>query len=291
MTGVSITYAGGAACPTGGSTSFTINVYCNSSMSLTDYAYNPNATGSGTICNPVVQVVSSIGGCDILQNSIIWEYLNMIKPYVGVIAIVGGFILCFFGLQMIKPSVCFVTFLTVLVAVLFIFYAAFLDALTLTPVFWYFLGGGVIGGIVVGLLMAKFVKFGAAMLGGWGGFAVGLILNECLLFRFELSWLFWTSNIICIVVAAVVTYKVFEPAIIASTALIGSYFIARGVSCYLGHYYNEFTIINELKAGAYTTIDPLYWAYVGGFVLFTIIGILYQRSRMPKKVDAHPYHR
>jgi len=94
-----------------------------------------------------------------------------------------------------------------------------------------------------------------------------------------------------IVAAAVVTYKIFEPAIISSTALIGAYFMARGASVYLGHYYNEFTIINELKAGAYSDIDPLYWAYVGGFVLFTIVGILYQRSRMPKKVKAHPYHR
>jgi hypothetical protein len=215
----------------------------------------------------------------------------MIKPYIGVVAIIGGFILCFFGLKMVKPSVCFVTFLTCVVVVLFIFYATYLNAIELTPVFWYFLGGGVVGGLIIGILMAKYVKFGAAMLGGWGGFAAGLILNEALLYRFELSWLFWASNVACILIAAIVTFKLFEPAIICATAVIGAYFLARGVSCYLGHYYNEFTIINELKAGAYTDIDPLYWGYVGGFVLFTIIGILYQRSTMPKKVSSHPYHR
>ena len=238
-----------------------------------------------------MQFVSSIGGCDILQNSIIWEYLNMIKPYVGVVAIIGGIMLCFYGLKLVKPSVCFVTFLSCIVVSLFIFYAIYLDAIELTPVFWYFLGGGVAGGIAVGLLMAKFVKFGAAMLGGWGGFAAGLILNEAILYRFELSWLFWASNVACIIAAAFITYKVFEPAIIASTAIVGAYFIARGVSVYAGHYYNEFTIINELKAGAITNIDPYYWGYVAGFAVLTTVGILYQRSTMPKKVSAHPYHR
>ena len=197
------------------------------------------------------------------------------KPYIGAIAITGGIMLCFYGLALVKPSICFITFLTCIVVSLFIFYACFLTAIEITPVFWYFLGGGVAGGLVVGILMAKFVKIGAAILGGWGGFALGLILNESLLWHFYLSWLFWTANIVCIVVAAVATYKLFEPAIIVATSVIGSYFLIRGVSCYLGHYYNEFTIINELKAGLYSSIDPIYWGYVGGFVLFSIIGVLY----------------
>jgi hypothetical protein len=201
----------------------------------------------------------------------------MIKPYVGIVAIVGGFLLTFYGLKLVKPSVCFVTFLSCIVISLFIFYAVFIDSIELTPVFWYFLGGGVAGGIAAGLLLAKFVKFGAAILGAWGGFAFGLMLNEAFLFRFEVSWLFWASNIACIVICAVLTFKLFEPAIITATATIGAYFIARGVSVYVGHYYNEFTLINELKAGIITlqTIDPYYWGYVIGFVLFTAIGVLY----------------
>ncbi len=173
------------------------------------------------------------------------------KPYIGAIAITGGIMLCFYGLALVKPSICFITFLSCIVVSLFIFYACFLTALEITPVFWYFLGGGIGGGLVVGILMAKYVKVGAAILGGWGGFALGLILNESILWHFELSWLFWTANIGCIVVAAVFTYKIFEPAVIVSTSVVGSYFLIRGVSCYVGHYYNEFTIINELKAGLY----------------------------------------
>lgn len=69
LSGVSITYVGGAACPsTGLATSFTVKVYCNSTMPIDQIAYEANVTalGQGTLCDPVIQIVSSIGGCDLL---------------------------------------------------------------------------------------------------------------------------------------------------------------------------------------------------------------------------------
>lgn len=45
LSGVSLTYTGGAACPsTGQATTFTIKVFCNSTMGVTDYAYEKNVT-------------------------------------------------------------------------------------------------------------------------------------------------------------------------------------------------------------------------------------------------------
>jgi hypothetical protein len=219
-----------------------------------------------------VQLVASVGACDIFSNSLLWEYLDMIKPYLGAIGIACGIPLCFFGLKMIKPSVCFAGFLTVTGLSCLLFYTIFLTDINKTSAFWYFLGGGALAGIIIGLLLAKFVRFGAAVLAGWGGFCAGLILNEMVLYRFELSWLFWTSNVVCIIVAAVLAFVVFEHAVILSSACLGAYSICRGVSCYAGHYYNEFTIINLLKSGAIDQIDPYYWAYVGGFVVFIIVG-------------------
>jgi len=80
--------------------------------------------------------------------------------------------------------------------------------------------------------------------------------------------------------------------VIFSTCTLGSYCFVRGVSCYLGHYYNEFVVIKLLQSGAIDSIDPYYWGYVGGFVVFTIVGAWYQRRMVPKtRVATHPYHR
>jgi len=198
----------------------------------------------------------------------------MLKPYLGAIGIAVGVPLCFFGLKMIKPAVCFAGFITVTAASCLIFYAIYFTDVNKTDAFWYFLGGGALGGILVGLLLAKFVKFGAAILAGWGGFTLGLILNEMFLYRFEFTWLFWTANVVCILVAAVLTFYIFDHAIIMSSASVGSYAIIRGVSCYAGHYYNEFTIIELLKSGAIDSIDPYYWGYVGAFVVLIIAGAI-----------------
>lgn len=196
----------------------------------------------------------------------------MIEPYLGAIAIAVGVPLVFFGLKLVKYAICFAGFITVTACSCLLFYTIYFTDTTKTDAFWYFLAGGALAGLIVGLLLAKFVRIGAAILAGWGGFCAGLLLNATVLFRFELSWLFWTSNIACIIIAAVLAFFLYEHAMILATAALGSYGIARGVSVYLGHYYNEFTIIELLKAGAITSIDHWYWCYVGGMLVFFIVG-------------------
>jgi hypothetical protein len=212
------------------------------------------------------------------------------EPYIGALLIVVGIPLCFLGLKLIKPSVCFAGFLTTTLASCLIFYLVYFTDLNETSAFWYFLAGGALAGLLLGLLLAKFIKFGAAVLAGWGGFAAGLILNEAVLFRFEQEWLFWVSIVACVIVAAVLAFFAFEHAIILSSAFLGSYCLVRGVSCYAGHYYNEFTIIELLKSGAISDIDPYYWCYVAGFVVFTIAGSIVQYKTRPRK-DTHPYNK
>lgn len=111
-------------------------------------------------------------------------------------------------------------------------------------------GGGVVGSFVGGIL-TKYIKYGAAALAGLGGFFLGLILNEAVMWQFEYKWVFWGTNGVCMLICALLTIKFFNPLIITSTSTIGAYFLVRGASCYLGHYYNEFTVINMLRAGLF----------------------------------------
>ena len=59
-----------------------------------------------------------------------------------------------------------------------LFYAIYFQEEDDLEQFWYFLGGGMLAGVIVGVLMCKFQKVGAAMLAGWGGFTAGLLLTE-----------------------------------------------------------------------------------------------------------------
>lgn len=92
-----------------------------------------------------------------------------------------GLLMCLFGRKMIKVSVCFAGFLSVIVVSCLIFYFTQVNEvedLQNLDEFWYFLGGGALIGIPVGLILAYFDRVGVAILAGWGGYTAGLILNE-----------------------------------------------------------------------------------------------------------------
>lgn len=254
VTGVAITYTGGECATTGGPATFTIKAWCNPNITVADTEYNGEATCDLTTdpdcCNPYVEITSSIGGCDLFSNSMIWEYLAYAEPYLGIIGIVGGLCLTFYGLKLIKPAICFAGFLTCTMLALLFFYAVYATSVDELATFYYWMAGGAVVGIIVGYFLSAMVKVGAAILAGWGGFMLGLILNEAFLYQFEAVWVFWAANVGAALICAGLTFKYFEPMFIFATVIIGSYGLIRGASCYFGHYYNEFVIVNLLKSGA-----------------------------------------
>lgn len=126
-----------------------------------------------------------MGGCDLLSNSIIWEYAAYAEPYLGIVGIVGGIVFIFFGLKLIKPSICFGGFLSCIMLSLLFFYAIYINSIDELSTFYYWMGGGAVIGIIVGWFLSHFVKVGAGILAGWGGFMLGLMLNQAFLYAFE----------------------------------------------------------------------------------------------------------
>lgn len=152
--------------------------------------------------------------------------------------------MCFYGFKLLRPCLFLGGVLTCCMCALlfcYLIYSSSTDDFMNT--FYYFLGGGFLCGLLLGYVLAKYVQWGAAVLAGWGGFALGVILNEAFLFHLESKWVFWVSTIGCIIVCSMMTLKLFDPTMICATALLGSYLMVRGVSCYAGHYYNEFTMV------------------------------------------------
>ena len=207
-----------------------------------------------------------------------------------------GLALVFAGRMLLKPAVCFAGFLSTVLLSCFIFYAVYLEDTSDVADFWYFLGGGALVGIGVGILLACCVRLGAAVLAGWGGVCGGLILYEAVIYRAEMVWLFWTTIVICGLVAALLAFILMDEVVIVASTLLGAYAMVRGTACYAGHYYNEVTMADMAKEGLLDDIDPWYWMYVGGFFVMTILGLLVQcrhfKKEKAKKAAAeakHPY--
>lgn len=252
---------------------FTINVFCNSSIETVEANYTIDGlVATGTTCHPVVSLTSKYG-CEALSINALWDMIAQYEDFFGIVAIAGGFFLSLFGLKLVKPTMFIIGILTTVAGVALLFYTTFLSQDTQEWVFWVVLACAILGGLIVGYLLARFIKVGAAILAGWGGFTCGLLLNEAVLYRVESEVLFWCTCSILALIAAFLSYKFFEHAIIISTAILGSYFLIRGISFYAGHYYNEFQIAQLAKEGLIDQIDPWFWAYVGGFFVWGLLSL------------------
>mmetsp|Transcript_998 Transcript_998/g.1365 ORF Transcript_998/g.1365 Transcript_998/m.1365 type:complete len:103 (+) Transcript_998:110-418(+) len=101
--------------------------------------------------------------------------------YFGALLLVVGLALVFAGRKLLKPAVCFAGFLTTIMISCFIFYAVYLDQESDLSDFWWFLGGGALAGIFIGLCACWCTRLGAAILAGWGGATVGLMLYSAVI--------------------------------------------------------------------------------------------------------------
>jgi len=288
LSGVSLSYVNGPICNATSNTKakLRINMYCDPNESSTYFDVSPGVLGN--VCEPYIDTVSN-AACSKLNVSELWAYLGEYSDFLGVFLLVSGLILVFLGRKLIRPAVCCAGFLTTIFVACLIFYSVYVDDEGDLAQFWYFLAGGALAGIFVGLLMAWALKLGAAVLAGWGGLTAGLILYESVLFRAGQEWLFWVTVVACAVTAAVLAFFFLDHIMIVATSLLGSYALVRGVACYAGHYYNEVTMAKMAKEGLLDEIDPWYWMYVGGFFLMLVLGILLQfrsfRKELAKKAQ------
>jgi len=100
----------------------------------------------------------------------------------GAIFIFVGFFLGLFGKKLFSVTLFIIGMFVTIGLVFILFYTTFLTNNTKAWVGWTVLGCSIILGIGGGFLLFKCQKLGAAVLGGWGGFVLGLLLNETVLF-------------------------------------------------------------------------------------------------------------
>lgn len=188
------------------------------------------------------------------------------------LAVVIGFVVCFFGLKLVKPLF-FVTglFLTMGI-ILLLFYSTFLKSTTEDWVAWTVLAGSFLLGLLIGFILCKLSRFvGGFLLAGWGGFCLGLLIwNTFLYLTTTSAALFWTFTIGVGLICGIVALIFFEHAVINASSMVGSFMMIAGIGIVAGGYQNPFTISSVIQSGQ--TIEPTFYAYLVGNVLLFIIG-------------------
>ena len=164
----------------------------------------------------------------------------------GTCAIIGGIFFLFFGRKLFIIGLFLIGILATTIVLLIIFYSTFLTHDTATWVSWTVLVVSVLIGALVGYLFTKIARFGAAILSAWGGFMLGVLINEMWLYMYGSEYLFWGVNIGLAVVCAIAAFVLFNHAIIVSTAFLGAFFVARGIAMFAGGFPPAFDLIKQV---------------------------------------------
>jgi len=227
--------------------------------------------------------------CPSFDLNALWEFMDKYSYIWGVLFIVGGIFLGFFGRKLFKAAIFMVTTIAVVFGILLLFYTTFLKDTTEMWVNWLVLVCSIIIGLVVGFFVMKLERFGAALLAGWGGFMVGLMLNETVLYLAESVALFWCVNVGCAVTAAALSFCFYEHVLIIMTSFGGSYMLIRGISFYAGGFPNEFTLAEELKAGDTSAMNNWFYLYMVCILLVSVGATIFQYKTRPD--TEHPYQK
>lgn len=233
------------------------------------------------------------GACPVYSTDAIFVFLQQYSWLWGIMMIVVGLFFAFFGRKLFLAALFTGTTIVVAGLILIIFYSTFLSSNTKTWVGWVVLLCSVVAGLICGFLMLKASRLGAAILAGWGGFMVGIALNQTVLYTTHSKATFWTVNCILAVVGAIAGFLLFNHAIILSTSFGGSYLFIRGISMYAGGFPNEFELAKQIDSGVTPNVGGWFYLYLGFILAFTVFGsiIQYKMFKNLDEEDKHPYDR
>jgi len=230
--------------------------------------------------------------CPIFTMNALIQFIDEYKFIFGFAFIGVGIFMGILGFKLFQVALFIVTTIAIAFLILFIFYATFLSDNTEAWVGWLVLFFAVVLGLIGGFLMTKLEKFAGAILAAWGGFLLGVLLNETVMWLANSAVLFWIVNIVMAIIFGVLGFIMFDHAVCYGTAFIGSYMVMKGIGIMAGGFPNIYVLIKMIENNAISSIPGVFYAYLAGIIVLTIICsvIQYKCWLKPKKEkDAHPY--
>jgi len=236
---------------------------------------------------------SSKKACPSFSTNAMWIFLEDYNWLWGIFFVVGGIFLCLLGRKAFVAAIFIITAFATAFLIMLAFYSLFLRDTTAQWVGWVVLCCAAIIGIIVGVLMTRLQRIGAALLAGWGGFMLGLLINETFLYKTQSEVLFWCLGIGVAVVCGLLTFVIYNHVIILTTSFMGAYLFWRGVSLYAGGFPNEFDLIEEVSSGASPHVNPWFYGYLVAIIFTCVGGAIVQYKQLAKmdEEEKHPYNK
>ena len=233
--------------------------------------------------------LTSADVCSTFDLNALWDFINQYTwIWCALFVGIGGF-LCFLGRKLFKATIFIIAATLTVFAILLLFYTTFLEDTTEAWVGWTVLVCSILIGLVAGFFIMKLERLGAALIAGWGGFLLGVMLCETVLFLAGSQIVFWIVSVTCALLAAVASFFWYEHVLIIGTAFAGSYMFFRGISFYAGGFPNEFTLAEQYKEDVEGAFSAWFYLYLVLIVALTVLGsyVQYKHNANSETTNYH----
>ena len=138
-------------------------------------------------------------------------------------------------------------------------------------------------GIGVGFVFIKYQSVGTFALATWGGFSVGLLIYNAVLYKVDSQIALWCFSIGVGLLYGFLVFRWSHHVLITASSFIGSFLTLFGIGLVAGHYPNPFILAEMITHEQLESIDPIFYAYFGANIILFILGCIFQYSRFSKK--------
>lgn len=157
-----------------------------------------------------------------------------------------GFLECFFGLKMLKPTLFIMGYATGFGVLIAIFGEFILKPDTNMLMVWVILIISLLFGTLLGYVTSTIPRVGFFLAGFWLGAIIAFLMNNVLLYKISSnsssSVPLWIAIILFGTLCGLASCVFWRVLVIVATSFVGSYFMIRPFGWVAGHYPNEFTI-------------------------------------------------
>jgi len=292
---IKLSYINGPTCPYANE-AMTFNVQVKCDYEVEGYKFEQKFLPDNW-CHPEV-VLTSKHGCPSFEGTSFVKFLSRHPWVIAVLMLFFGIFSCFYGYK----------FFYIIIGCLsggaaFLFSAVLLsltgalegleDAetgkLVMATVFMMVC---IIIGVVVGWLFAKLVdKIGGIFIGVCLGFLLGVSIYNLFFIQTGSIILLLTLTAAGVLVGGFVGYKYIEKVIIIGSSIIGAYLFVRGISLFVGHFPNEFVIMQEAANGIEPEWEWQFIVYLVSIGILALIGMKVQFTKAAADNESDSYQK
>ena len=265
-----------------------LDIICDSDVDDDEFLEDLNFTDTSNKCKYNIQM-RSIHGCSLRKLYLLLKILKKYKVPFAIFMVLVGIGLCFFGYRAVKYTIIFICgvigcySLTALCLSLFPNFIKTENYLFLC-LFVCFVLGCFVGYFVKDDINSAIFIFGAFLGYCSATFVYQIVQNYV---EFDPEILYYACIGVCVVVGAIIGYKLSDPIIILGSSVLGGYFMMRGVSLVARNYLDETYVIDLIKNKEWDQLkdlrDSWIYAYLASWIILSFAGILIQCKNYKKQ--------